>query len=45
MYPKGYIVIDNNVTYMEKEDELDKEVKVSPQGEMRTQSACLALLH
>lgn len=28
MYPKGYVVINTNVTYLEKEDELDKEVKV-----------------
>ena len=26
MYPKGYIVIDNNVTYIEDEDELDMVV-------------------
>lgn len=28
MYPKGYVVLENNVLYPEKEDELDKAVRV-----------------
>ncbi|CAM9740279.1 unnamed protein product, partial [Sphacelaria rigidula] len=33
-YPSGYVLIDNNVEYLEAEDELDTVVTTGPNGEV-----------